>query len=39
VPEAPSHGIPLIRYARSRAARAYERLTSEVLQRVQRRTK
>ena len=39
VPEAPSHGIPLMRYGRSRAARAYERLTSEVLQRVQRRTK
>lgn len=34
--EAPSHGIPLMMYARSRAARAYERLTVEVLQRVRR---
>jgi chromosome partitioning protein len=31
--EAPSHGIPLMLYARSRAVRAYERLTTEVLQR------
>jgi chromosome partitioning protein len=38
-PEAPSHGIPLMLYARSRAARAYEHLTSELLQRVQRRAK
>jgi chromosome partitioning protein len=37
VPEAPSHGIPLILYTRSRAARSYERLTSELLRRVQRR--
>ena len=32
--EAPSHGVPLMLYARSRAARAYEKLTSEVVQRV-----
>jgi chromosome partitioning protein len=36
VAEAPSHGIPLMLYARSRAARAYERLTIEVAQRVRR---
>lgn len=36
VSEAPSHGVPLILYARSRAARAYQRLTSEVLQRIER---
>jgi chromosome partitioning protein len=35
--EAPSHGIPLMLYARSRAVRAYKRLTTEVLQRVERR--
>lgn len=34
--EAPSHGIPLMLYARSRAVRAYERLTTEVLQRIER---
>lgn len=34
--EAPSHGIPLMLYARSRAVRAYQRLTSEVLQRIER---
>lgn len=33
VAEAPSHGVPLVRYARSRAARAYETLTREVLRR------
>ena len=32
--EAPSHGIPLVLYARSRAARAYERLTTELVQRL-----
>jgi chromosome partitioning protein len=37
--EAPSHGIPLMLYSRSRAARAYARLTSELLQRVGRRTR
>jgi len=37
--EAPSHGVPLMLYARSRAVRAYRRLTSEVLQRVDRRAK
>jgi chromosome partitioning protein len=37
VPEAPSHGIPLMLYSRSRAARAYQRLTIEVVQRVERR--
>jgi chromosome partitioning protein len=36
VSEAPSHGVPLMLYARSRAARAYERLTTEVVQRVER---
>jgi len=35
--EAPSHGIPLMLYARSRAAKAYQRLTIEVVQRVERR--
>lgn len=39
VSEAPSHGIPLVLYARSRAARAYERLTTELLQRVERRAR
>ena len=34
--EAPSHGIPLMLYARSRAVRAYKRLTSELLQRIER---
>jgi len=37
--EAPSHGIPLILYARSRAARAYERLTTELMQRIERRAR
>ena len=37
--EAPSHGVPLMQYARSRAVRAYRRLTSEVLQRVERSAK
>jgi len=37
--EAPSHGIPLMQYARSRAVRAYKRLTSELLQRIERSTK
>jgi chromosome partitioning protein len=32
--EAPSHGIPLVRYARSRASLAYERLTRELLRRI-----
>jgi chromosome partitioning protein len=39
VSEAPSHGIPLMLYARSRAVRAYERLTTELLERVERRNK
>src|SRR5882762_5634470 len=34
--EAPSHGIPLVMYARSRATRAYERLTTEVMERRER---
>jgi chromosome partitioning protein len=34
--EAPSHGLPLLLYARSRAARAYQRLTIEVEERVER---
>ena len=37
--EAPSHGIPLMQYARSRAVRAYKRLTSELLQRIERSAK
>jgi chromosome partitioning protein len=35
--EAPSHGVPLVRYARSRAALAYERFTTELLRRTARR--
>jgi chromosome partitioning protein len=34
--EAPSHGVPLVQYARSRAAIAYERLTVELLKRFSR---
>jgi chromosome partitioning protein len=38
VAEAPSHGIPLVRYApRSRASVAYSRLTAEALERANRR--
>jgi chromosome partitioning protein len=37
--EAPSHGIPLMQYARSRAVRAYKRLTSELLPRIERSAK
>jgi chromosome partitioning protein len=37
VPEAPSHGVPLVRYARSKAALAYERFTDELLTRIRRR--
>jgi len=39
VSEAPSHGVPLMAYTRSRAARAYERLTTELMQRVERRSR
>jgi chromosome partitioning protein len=35
--EAPSHGVPLVRYSRSRAALAYGRLTGEVLRRLHHR--
>jgi len=35
--EAPSHGVPLVAYARTRAAAAYERLTRELLSRLRRR--
>lgn len=38
-PEAPSHGVPLVRYARSKAALAYERFTDELLARIRRRTR
>jgi chromosome partitioning protein len=38
-PEAPSHGVPLVQYASSRAARAYSRLTSELLERTTRRAR
>jgi chromosome partitioning protein len=35
VPEAPSHGVPLLEYARrSRAAVAYDRFTSELMKRI-----
>ena len=37
VPEAPSHGVPLVHYSRSKAAAAYERFTHELLTRMQRR--
>jgi chromosome partitioning protein len=38
VTEAPSHGVPLVMYAPScRASLAYERLTTEILNRVRRR--
>jgi chromosome partitioning protein len=37
--EAPSHGIPLVMYARSRASQAYQRLTTEVLERTERSTR
>jgi chromosome partitioning protein len=36
--EAPSHGIPLVHYTRSRAGDAYEQLTSELLRRFTRRS-
>jgi len=35
--EAPSHGLPLVIYSRSRASVAYRRLTTEVLHRLERR--
>lgn len=35
--EAPSHGVPLVAYARCRAATAYDRLTRELLVRIRRR--
>ena len=34
--EAPSHGTPLVAYARSKAARAYSELTRELLARIKR---
>jgi len=34
VPEAPSHGLPLVEYTRSRASSAYEAFTAELLKRV-----
>lgn len=37
--EAPSHGVPLAAYGRTRAAAAYERLTRELLTRVARRAR
>ena len=37
VGEAPSHGVPLVLYSRSRAARAYVNLTTELLRRTARR--
>lgn len=35
--EAPSHGVPLVMYSRSRASLAYQRFTTELLRRVARR--
>jgi chromosome partitioning protein len=35
--EAPSHGVPLVAYARSRAAKAYDVLTDELVSRLPRR--
>jgi chromosome partitioning protein len=35
--EAPSHGVPLVTYAHSRAGHAYDQLTAELLKRVARR--
>lgn len=37
VAEAPSHGVPLVGYARSKATTAYTHLTRELLSRIQRR--
>jgi chromosome partitioning protein len=37
--EAPSHGLPVVRYPRSRAADAYIRLTEELRKRLARRTR
>jgi chromosome partitioning protein len=37
VAEAPSHGVPLVRYSRSRAASAYHRLVKEIEPRIARR--
>jgi len=37
VAEAPSHGVPIVHYARSRAAAAYVQLTDELRQRLARR--
>jgi len=37
VAEAPSHGIPVVHYARSKAALAYEQLTDELRRRLARR--
>ena len=37
--EAPSHGVPLVAYARSKAAVAYQQLTTELLKRIDRRVR
>jgi chromosome partitioning protein len=37
--EAPSHGVPLVRYSRSRAASAYHRLITELETRIRRRSR
>jgi chromosome partitioning protein len=39
VAEAPSHGVPLVRYSRSRAASAYRRLVVELEKRLARRSR
>ena len=36
VAEAPSHGVPVVHYARSRAANAYIQLTDELRKRLAR---
>ena len=37
--EAPSHGVPLVHYSRSKAAVAYRRLADELLKRLKRRAR
>jgi chromosome partitioning protein len=34
VAEAPSHGVPLVRYSRARASRAYQHFVTELLRRI-----
>ena len=37
--EAPSHGVPLVLYAQTRAAKAYRALTRELIARVRTRSR